>query len=127
MNAHGLNNVVLEGRVVHSYPFYPSNIEGTRANQERIEEAAAGLDRWALWGDLDESFGLTPAAMEQVKDWVLTLPAKGCVAMAWTLAMPHFAYYADRIAEVIAVPFLSSADREEVRRFLEEALAGTAD
>ncbi len=108
MKPHGDTTVTVEGIVVRSKPRYSSNPEGIKNNWEQILKGASGLDRWILWADTDESFALTPEALEKVESFAASLKEHRCIALIFTVSNPIMPFYISKIKAVIGIPFFSS-------------------
>lgn len=116
--AHGEDFVEIEGIVVHSRPRSGFNPEGVNNSFRRIIDAAAGLDSWILWADVDEGFGLTPESFDTMISWLKEIERHGCVGLAVTKSNPLLEYYADRVAKEVSYPFLISDSNQEIAAFL---------
>ena len=120
MKEHGETTVTVEGIVVRSKPRYGSNNEGIDRNWGKILDAASGLDRWILWADVDESFGLTPESIDQVMSWTKKLKQLGCIGMVASISNPLISYYAKKVEAEIPVPFMASESEQEIKAFIKE-------
>ncbi|MCD6342659.1 MAG: hypothetical protein J7L76_02625 [Spirochaetaceae bacterium] len=118
MKPHGDTTVTVEGIVVRSKPRYSSNPEGIKNNWEQILKGASGLDRWILWADTDESFALTPEALEKVESFAASLKEHRCIALIFTVSNPIMPFYISKIKAVIGIPFFSSESGEEIKDFI---------
>ena len=118
MKPHGDTTVTVEGIVVRSKPRYSSNPEGIKNNWEQILKGASGLDRWILWADTDESFALTPEALEKVESFAASLKEHRCIALVFTVSNPIMPFYISKIKAVIGIPFFSSESGEEIKDFI---------
>jgi len=118
MKPHGDTTVTVEGIVVRSKPRYSSNPEGIKNNWEQILKGASGLDRWILWADTDESFALTPEALEKVESFAVSLKEHRCIALVFTVSNPIMPFYISKIKAVIGIPFFSSESGEEIKDFI---------
>ena len=122
MREHGENTVRVIGAVVHNYPSSSFNESGITRNIDRVERAAAHLDRWVYYVHPDPETAITPEALVELKRRYEGLADLGCIGIAIHVSMGLHISISKDITADLTIPRRLSDSTEELDAFVRELL-----
>jgi len=119
MREHGEYAIVIEGNVVHCYFDGGINIETTISFFDQLEQTVSALDRWIWFVHTTRDSAGTPDSGDYALNFIAKLHNLGCIAYALQVNNIVVNYYAQKITNLVPVPFLASKSETELNTFIE--------